>query len=74
MPDAAIPMPNPVNFDQWIENNRDDLKPPVGNKVLFGSGQHIVMVVGGPNIRKDYHIQRREVRSVHLNCILRRTN
>lgn len=46
---------DPVNFKQWIEDNRDALRPPVCNKVLAGDGEFIVMVVGGPNARKDYH-------------------
>ncbi len=32
-----------------------------GNKMLFGAGQHKVMVVGGPNERLDYHIEPGEV-------------
>lgn len=47
---------NPLNFQQWIEENRDKLKPPVGNKMVYPDAEDfIVMVVGGPNVRKDYH-------------------
>jgi 3-hydroxyanthranilate 3,4-dioxygenase len=46
----------PFNLKQWITDNRDSLKPPVGNKNLYNeAGDYIVMVVGGPNARKDYH-------------------
>lgn len=46
----------PFNFDQWIEDHRDKLKPPVGNQVVYKDNKDfIVMVVGGPNSRKDYH-------------------
>jgi 3-hydroxyanthranilate 3,4-dioxygenase len=46
----------PFNLKQWIADNRDLLKPPVGNKNLYSeAGDFIVMVVGGPNARKDYH-------------------
>ena len=43
------------NFMQWIEAHRDRLKPPVCNQVVFEDSEFIVMVVGGPNTRTDYH-------------------
>jgi 3-hydroxyanthranilate 3,4-dioxygenase len=48
--------PLAVNIKQWIEANRHLLRPPVGNKVLFDDGEFIIMVVGGPNARKDFHV------------------
>ncbi|TXK52843.1 3-hydroxyanthranilate 3,4-dioxygenase [Pontibacter qinzhouensis] len=46
----------PFNFKQWIEDHRHLLKPPVGNQQVFkANDDFIVMVVGGPNARKDYH-------------------
>ncbi|MBL4667796.1 MAG: 3-hydroxyanthranilate 3,4-dioxygenase [Flavobacteriales bacterium] len=51
----------PFNFKQWIEDNRDKLKPPVSNKNIYPLGKDfIVMVVGGPNARKDYHFNETE--------------
>lgn len=51
----------PFNVQQWIDDNRDLLKPPVGNKNLYTeAGDYIVMVVGGPNARKDYHYNETE--------------
>ncbi len=45
----------PVNLRKWIELYRSQLVPPVGNKLLFEDGEFIVMAVGGPNSRKDFH-------------------
>jgi len=45
----------PINLQQWIEDHRDSLKPPVCNKQVYDVGDFIIMVIGGPNIRKDYH-------------------
>jgi 3-hydroxyanthranilate 3,4-dioxygenase len=51
----------PFNLKQWIEENRDLLKPPVSNKNLYvQSGDYIVMIVGGPNARNDYHYNETE--------------
>jgi len=44
------------NFQNWIEENRTLLKPPVGNKVVFRDSTLMVMAVGGPNARTDFHV------------------
>lgn len=43
------------NFRKWIDEHRHLLKPPVCNQQVFEENDFIVMVVGGPNARKDYH-------------------
>ena len=46
----------PLNLSRWIDQHRDELKPPVGNRRLFRDSEFIIMVVGGPNSRKDFHL------------------
>ena len=54
-------MKAPFNLQKWIDENRDLLKPPVSNKNLYvEAGDFIVMIVGGPNARKDYHYNESE--------------
>jgi len=49
------------DFKNWISENRDKLKPPVGNQEVYpGNKDFIIMVVGGPNARKDYHYNESE--------------
>lgn len=44
------------NLETWIDEHRHLLKPPVGNAQIWKDSDFIVMVVGGPNQRKDYHV------------------
>lgn len=51
----------PFNLNKWIDQNRESLKPPVGNRNLYRESEdYIVMVVAGPNARKDYHYNETE--------------
>lgn len=46
----------PIHLLSWIEENRENFKPPVGNKEVFPLGDFVVMIIKGPNARKDYHV------------------
>jgi len=50
-----MPLTPPFDLHSWIAKNRAALKPPVGNKLLFQDSEFVVMAVGGPNSRKDFH-------------------
>ena len=45
-----------INFMGWIDEHRHLLKPPVGNCEVYPNSEFIVMVIGGPNTRTDYHV------------------
>jgi 3-hydroxyanthranilate 3,4-dioxygenase len=45
------------NLKAWIEEHRHLLKPPVGNKMVWQDTEFLVMIVGGPNARKDYNVE-----------------
>ena len=53
-------MVSPYNLKAWVEENRHLLKPPVGNKIVWRDTEFLVMVVGGPNRRKDFHVEEGE--------------
>ena len=52
---ASITSLRAFNLEGWINENRDKLKPPVGNAQVLEDGEFMVTVVGGPNQRRDYH-------------------
>lgn len=52
---ASIKSLKAFNFQKWIEDNKEKLKPPVGNAQVWEDGEMMVTVVGGPNQRRDYH-------------------
>ncbi|XP_037321920.1 3-hydroxyanthranilate 3,4-dioxygenase isoform X1 [Pungitius pungitius] len=48
-----------VNVRNWIAANENAFMPPVCNKLMHFS-QLIIMFVGGPNTRTDYHLEEGE--------------
>ena len=64
----------PFNLKAWIDNNRHLLKPPVCNQCVYKDAENfIVMVVGGPNARKDFHYNESEELYLQIegNMVLR---
>ena len=43
------------NVPRWLKKNEHLFAPPICNKLMYGR-QLNVMFVGGPNVRKDFHI------------------
>ncbi|XP_058019768.1 3-hydroxyanthranilate 3,4-dioxygenase isoform X2 [Ahaetulla prasina] len=48
-----------VNVKKWVKENKGAFLPPVCNKLMHHR-QLNIMFVGGPNQRKDYHIEEGE--------------
>ncbi|MBC6975047.1 3-hydroxyanthranilate 3,4-dioxygenase [Bacillus sp. Xin] len=44
------------NLLKWIDENKELLKPPVNNKVIWQDSEFIAMILGGPNRRRDFHV------------------
>ena len=47
----------PINLSDWIEKNKETLLPPINNRQFWKEDWQnlMVMMVGGPNYRPDYH-------------------
>lgn len=49
-----------THLNQWVKKNKNALLPPVNNKILWEGKDFIVMIIGGPNQRKDFHVNEGE--------------
>jgi 3-hydroxyanthranilate 3,4-dioxygenase len=38
----------PINLKRWVEEHRDLLKPPVGNKMIWQDAEFLVMASARP--------------------------
>ena len=57
----------PINLNNWVENAKPTLKPPVGNRMIYDGKQFQVMIIGGPNQRDDFHVEEGEELFVQLD-------
>jgi hypothetical protein len=56
-----MPLSSPLDLHRWLRENADRLRPPVNNFCLYSGTDFVVMAVGGPNSRADYHVNETEV-------------
>ena len=52
-PTAATKTQMPIDLMKWIEQHKHEMKPPVSNKYLYDGEDFFVMIIQGPNSRKD---------------------
>lgn len=49
-------IPEVLSFQNWIDEHRHLLAPPVNNRTMALGKDFIVQIVGGPNQRTDFHV------------------
>ncbi|GFS73208.1 3-hydroxyanthranilate 3,4-dioxygenase [Nephila pilipes] len=60
----------PMQYDinEWLEQNKKYFVPPICNKLMYKDGQLKTFFVGGPNSRKDFHMEEGEETSLGTLC------
>ena len=41
---------------RWVDEHRDLLKPPIGVETIWKDSQFMIMLIGGPNALRSFHI------------------
>ena len=55
---TVLPPLSSTNLKRWVEENRHLFDPPLKtNRVLADHDDFIVMILHGPNVRLDFHIE-----------------
>ncbi|HIF59876.1 MAG TPA: 3-hydroxyanthranilate 3,4-dioxygenase [Rhodospirillales bacterium] len=49
-------LPDVFNLKEWVEENKEKLKPPTAAVTVLRNEKYMVTIVGGPNSRTDYHV------------------
>jgi len=50
-------IPRPFDLLRWVEEHREDFKPPVMNKQFYSEAEDVIVFCSvGPNTRNDYHV------------------
>lgn len=55
-PPEHPPLPTATHLPTWLKTHAASLTPPICN-ALLADGDLVVMVVGGPNARSDFHVE-----------------
>ncbi len=48
------------NLRRWVDEHRHLLKPPIGAERVWKDSEFLIMAIGGPNARRDFHIDPRD--------------
>ena len=49
-------MSSPIHVLTWIRQHASEMVPPIGHKTIWRDDTYEIVVVRGPNTRRDFHI------------------